>query len=407
MRILWLLLLAVASAVAQTGTWNYQNIYSFQGGADGGGPGGLVIGPQGIYGTLSSSGQYGGIFLLTPPAALGGQWTETTLYNFQGGADGNGPAGPLTIGSNGEIYGTTMYGGLSNALCGYGCGTVFQLTPPAAPAGAWTETVLYRFQGPPDAYNPVSGAVVGPDGSLFGTTEEGGSQTPPPSGNGAVYQLTPPAAAGGAWTETVIHSFSQSGPAGCDPVAGLTLGANGVLYGSTDACSTPTIFSLTPPAVPGGGWTMSLIREFGTAGALAMDADGRLYAAAYNPLLQLTPPAVPGGNWSQVILHVFGTGGGRGAELMAGPALGADGAVYGTTFWGGASDSGLVYQLLPPNAAGGSWTENVLYSFVQKDFGAGGLPVIVGPSGALYGVSFLGAFSEGAVFELTRADARR
>ena len=122
-----------------------------------------------VYGTTATGGTYGGtVFSLTPPAAPGGLWTETTLYNLGGDyEDSFEPAG-LTIGSGGVLYGTTFYGGLG-AACYYeldsppDCGAVFSVTPPSAPAGAWTEALVFQASG----LTPSSLAVGG-SGILYG-----------------------------------------------------------------------------------------------------------------------------------------------------------------------------------------------------------------------------------------------
>jgi len=404
MRTLCLLALSAVYAAAQTSGWNYSYIYNFQGGASGAAPFGLVLGPNGtVYGYLgigSSGCCNGGIFQLSPPSTPGGVWTETVLYEFEGGNDGSFPVGSPVIGPNGSIYGATRTGGLSTSQC-VGCGTVFQLTPPAAPGGQWTETVLYRFQGPPDADFPDTALAIGTDGSLYGTTYEGGSKSPPVNGNGTVYQVSPPSARGTNWKETVIRSFSQSGRAGANPTAGVAVGAGGVLYGSTtDGYSVGSIFSLTPPAAPGAVWKIELIRNFSTTGTMAIGPDGKVYGISGNAgtefAFQLTPPASPGGNWTEVILHKFAPGP-DGWDIVSSPVLDGNGNVYCTTTMGGASQSGVIFQLVPPANLGGSWTENLLYSFAKND---GGGQVILAPNGGLYGTSSFGVYNQGAVYEL-------
>jgi len=128
-------------------------------------------------------------------------------------------------GRGGVFYGTTFAGG-SGTPCSFpvinGCGTVFQLTPPSTPGGAWTEAVLYSFAGENgDGAFPSGGIVVGKGGVLYGTTEYGGSSGScvfydSVPGCGTVFQLTPPLTAGGAWTETVLHNFSgENGDGAC------------------------------------------------------------------------------------------------------------------------------------------------------------------------------------------------
>ncbi len=128
----------------------------------------------------------------------------TTIYNFIGGSDGESPGAPLIIGSGGVLYGTTQNGGTGNV------GTVFSLTPPAVPGGAWTHTVLYSFQdSSSDGGRPNTRLIIGSGGVLYRTTYGGGSL-----GYGTVFSLTPPQSPGGAWTEAMIHSFGSSNPDG-------------------------------------------------------------------------------------------------------------------------------------------------------------------------------------------------
>jgi len=156
------------------------------------------------------------------------------------------------------FYGTTFRGG-AGTLCAYytvvtGCGTVFQLTQ-AASGEAWTETVLHSFTGlDGDGAFPAGSLVVGGNGSLYGTTQYGGSATfgSPCTSNGAsgcgtAFVLTPPAVPGGAWTESVLHSFTGTNGDGAIPEGPLLLSPTGVLYGTTSAGGTAnygTVFSL-------------------------------------------------------------------------------------------------------------------------------------------------------------------
>ena len=149
---LLLALLATQSAQAQT----YTVIHSFTGASDGGTPyAGLSIDAHGnLYGTTFAGGAgYGTVFKLTQK---GSNWVFTPVYSFQGSGsnDGAGPAGRVIIGPNGSLYGTTESGG-QGSCANYspypGCGTVFNLVPPATACKSalcpWTETILYRFAG--------------------------------------------------------------------------------------------------------------------------------------------------------------------------------------------------------------------------------------------------------------------
>jgi uncharacterized repeat protein (TIGR03803 family) len=248
------------------GTWTESTLANFWPlTALGEGPeSGLVSVGGSLYGTNSDYGlQCGAVFELSPPATAGGAWTGTAISNFEGG--GCGVLGPLTVGPAGVFYGTTYVGGSGACSGAYGdnggCGTVFQLTPPATAGGAWTEAVIYNFTGlSGDGMYPAAGVVLGKDGVLYGTTDYGGSATsgspcinygvggvPGPLGCGTVFQLTPPATPGGAWTETILHSFTGQDGEGSDP-GPLTINADGVLFGPTfsGGGGAGTIFAVEP-----------------------------------------------------------------------------------------------------------------------------------------------------------------
>jgi hypothetical protein len=95
---------------------------------------GALYGTTGVGGCSSCCPEFCcTVFKLTPPATLGGTWTETTLHRFGVGSDGVEPLADLIADKTGALYGTTFLGG---AL---GSGTAFKLTPPATVGGAWTE----------------------------------------------------------------------------------------------------------------------------------------------------------------------------------------------------------------------------------------------------------------------------
>src|ERR1700722_19348514 len=128
--------------------WTQTVLYSFGASGDGTFPvGGLIFDGSGnLYGTASRDGAFGfgTVFELSPPATSSGAWTETVLYSFKGPKkkDGNGPFAGLTFDSSGNLFGTTVSGGVATTENTFGCGVVFELTPPATAGGAWTETVI-------------------------------------------------------------------------------------------------------------------------------------------------------------------------------------------------------------------------------------------------------------------------
>jgi len=162
------------------GEWTELIPYTFKDEPSSGFPyGALVADAKGnIYGTTYYAGKHdlGTVFRLS---LLNGRWTQTWLYSFKGGADGNGPISTLAADSAGNLYGTTSKGGAS---CN--CGVIFKLTlTDAAPI----YTVVYRFQGPPDGAYVYNGMVANSTGTVFyGATVHGGV-----SNEGAIYQFTP------------------------------------------------------------------------------------------------------------------------------------------------------------------------------------------------------------------------
>jgi uncharacterized repeat protein (TIGR03803 family) len=116
-----------------------------------------------------------------------------------------------------------------------GHGTVFQLTPPAQPGGAWSESVLYAFTGGSDGDEPTFGPTLDSAGNVYGTTLGGGS-----AGLGTIFELSPEG------QETTLHSFARTD--GVSP-SGLLRDSRGNLYGTAQAGGTAnagTVFKLTP-----------------------------------------------------------------------------------------------------------------------------------------------------------------
>jgi uncharacterized repeat protein (TIGR03803 family) len=262
-------LLAVSACIpfdiAQAAKPVFRTIYNFSG-PDGQFPlSALIMGPGGVlYGTTQHGGLYdnGAVFSLTPPASSGGTWTEAVIHSFARTDTANGlfPLDSLAIDSGGALYGTTSSGGVACAAERLGCGTVFRMTPPAAPGGAWGFETLYSFKGgATDGNEPVAGVAIGGDGTLYGTTDGGGCF----DCGGTVFSLTPPATPGGAWTESLLYVSSGA------VLAPVMIGSGGVLYGATldgGASNDGSIFSLAPLAVSGGAWTESLPYSFSENG---------------------------------------------------------------------------------------------------------------------------------------------
>jgi len=420
-----LLLAGIASGQTET------TLYYFQGRPDGADPAAEVVFDKvgNIYGTTQNGGQFGAgsVFELTPN---GGTWTETILYSFTGGSDGQQPSSGLVLDSEGALYGTTIYGGYKIT------GTVFKLTPPTMQGDAWTETTIYEFCSTgtcTDGAWPSGTLVFDKKGNLYGTAENDGNA---PCGCGVVFKLSPPHGRQTAWTETVLYNFlgHANGDGGL-PQTGVIFDKSGNLYGTTpvgghyhSACQNQGCGIVFKLASTGRGWKESRLYSFRGTGdgnvpeaGLVFDRSGNLYgttsgAAVYNPgnVFKLRPPATGGGAWTERVLYSF-----RGVPDGFGPYAGvifnANGHLFGTTTWGGSGGCsyggsvvgcGTVFELTPPKDRKGPWTETILWNFADGEGGQLPSAALTLKSGALYGTTVDGGggtgcqFYCGGVFEL-------
>jgi uncharacterized repeat protein (TIGR03803 family) len=269
------------------GPWKSRILHNFGvTSTDGTAPNGLIFDSAGnLYGTTANGGTGSGcgekgcgtVFELIPQS--GGAWKEKILYNFHG-ADGANPVASLVFDSTGNLYGTTYNGGAN------GSGCVFELSPQG---GSWNETVLFSFNGNDNGLWPEGNLVFDASGNLYGTTAYGGLH-----GKGEVFERSPPQT-GGVWTETVLYSFDASKYGNGDgeqPSAGVTFDSAGNLYGTTvygGNHSGGTMFELSLAA--GGGWTETVLHSFQNysldsgvqpRGNIVFDASGNLYSTLSN-----------------------------------------------------------------------------------------------------------------------------
>jgi uncharacterized repeat protein (TIGR03803 family) len=359
------------------------------------------------------------IFMVTVSLTTTCAATEKILRSFKhNGRDGNNPIAGLTFDARGNLYGTTIAGGV------YGYGTVFELTPKAG--GGWTEKILHNFNSDgKDGYYPETAALtIDASGDLYGTTPSGGSGTI--CACGTVYELTPKA--GGKWTERILYSFNK-GSRGRIPLAGVIFDAAGNLYGTTfqggsgQLClpkhkrGCGTVYQLTPKA-GGNYWTQTTLYSFDENSgdgyypdsSLIFDAAGNLYGttdyggdSVGGTVFELMPT---GGGWTEMIVHSF-NGSPDGLFPMGGVTLNAAGNLYGTTYRGGTYDFGTVYELVPKE--GGGWTETIVHTFNDngKDGNSpGNVGLIFDAAGNLYGTTPAGGNTSctegcGTVFEIT------
>ena len=356
---------------------------------------GVVIDSKGnLYGTTLNGGvdYEGTVFELTPNSD--GSWTEQVIHSFSGfngTSDGALPFGGLTSDSKGNLYGTTDVGGPNYD------GTVFELSPGSN--STWTETILYGFTGGSDGNAPFAGVVSDSAGNLYGTTQSGGTV-----GFGTVFELTP--GANGVWTKKTLHNFSGADD-GATPESNLAVDSRGNLYGvvqSGGANDYGVLFQLAPQ--PDGSWVEHVIHPFSggadgiaSPGAPALDKAGNIFVEAYFSVLEFSPSS--SGGWSKKILHNF-TGGPDGAEAEGGLTLDSSGNIYGMTSSGG-HHRGTVFELI--RGSQGNWTEELLHNF--EGGSDGDFPVFnylaLDSKGNVYGTTQNGgASNSGVVFELIR-----
>jgi uncharacterized repeat protein (TIGR03803 family) len=323
-----------------------------------------------LYGTASAGGTHGKgtVFKITTSGTL------TTIYSFCAKSkctDGSAPYGGLTLGTDGNFYGTTFSGGTTQQA-----GTVYKITP------AGKLTTLHNFTFGSDGANPYDALLQGTDGNYYGTAQYGGAH-----GLGTVFKITPQG------TFTVLHSFDSSD--GSEPEAGLIQATDGNFYGTTYNGGTGgygTAFKITPAGV----FTNLHVFEDDIDGrdlvsGVVQGNDGNFYGAAggggplgYGTLYVMTPTG------QVTVLHNFDVTDGDAPNLLL---LGTDGNLYGTTISGGGN--GNVFEATTQG------TVTQLHAFNDTD---GSLP-FAGPAqatdGNLYGTTLYGGSKKkGTVFKI-------
>lgn len=308
------------------------------------------------------------------------------LYRFAGGADGSHPLAFLTN-VGGTLYGTTQNGGSGCPGSSDGCGTVFKI----APSGK--ESVLHSFGHGTDGGFP-SAALTSVDGTLYGTTVFGGAKT-----FGTVFKITT------SGTESVLHSFG-GGSNGAEPSAGLT-NVGGTLYGTTSAGGASgwgTVFKIT---VFGRETVLHSFGRGGTDGVLPYagltNLGGTLYGTTASgggsgcyshsgcgTVFKITTSG------TETVLYCFA--GGLDGYYPYARLLNVGGNLYGTTSRGGGpSGGGTVFKITA------SGKETVLYRFARPPGdGANSYGGLINVGGILYGTTENGGASGlGTIFNIT------
>jgi uncharacterized repeat protein (TIGR02543 family) len=322
-------------------------LYNFSNGnGDGQNPlGNLIFDSAGnLYGTTSAGGSYGNgtVFELSTNG------TETVLYNFGNGADGQNPHAGLVFDSSGNLYGTTLNGGV------FGGGTAFELSPNGS--GGWTETFLYSFGTVGnDGLNPNSGLVFDNSGNLFGTTVNGGA-----NGGGTVFELLFNTLNPRCCREILVYSFG-SGSDGRNPYAGLVSDSSGNLYGTTAIGGDNNLGTAFELSSSGGGWTETFLYPFGNGAdgqnpyaGLIFDNSGNLYGTTASGGLysggtafELLPSSSANPRCCrEILVYSFGSGSDA-RNPHAGLVFDSSGNLHGTTVNGGVNDSGTVFGITP------------------------------------------------------------
>jgi uncharacterized repeat protein (TIGR03803 family) len=311
-------------------------VYSFAGPPDGGNPAGNLV--RDSAGNIFGATVWGGVSNSGTVFKVDATGQESILYSFLGGTtDGANPEGGVIEDSAGNLYGTTAGGGSFLGCANYGCGIVFKLDANGK------QTMLYSFTGDTqnggiDGANPWSTLLRDAAGNLYGTTTLGGT-----SGFGTVFKVDT------AGNETLLHNFA--GAEGAYPYAGLIADTAHNLYGTAYEGGTShvgTVFKMDKTGA------VTVLHSFagGTDGGfpssgVVRDTAGNLYGITTQggPAdLGTVFKVDTGGN--ETVLHSF-TGGQQGMAPEAGLTLDKAGNVYGTTYYGGRANNGIVFRVRP------------------------------------------------------------
>lgn len=322
-------------------------LYSFPGGADGAAPAaGLILDATGnLYGAATSNDNGGGLIF-----EVSQKKQETVLYDF-GNCFQDQPclaSGNLLRDSSGNIYGTTILGGLTAPACTIGCGTIFKLD------STGVLTVLYQFTGGSDGQSPQGSLITDAAGNFYGVALFGGDLNcpqEPTRGCGTVFKF----AADG--TFTVLYTF-KGGSDGAGPQPGLVMDSAGNLYGAAEIGGNSncdlgcgTLFKI------GSDGQFNVLYSFTGAadgnypnGSLVIDPDGNLYGTTplgttgsfYGTVYKLNT------NGQMTVLHSL-NGNTDGATPQGGLIRDSAGNLYGTAFNGfGRNDrNGTIFKETP------------------------------------------------------------
>lgn len=394
LRRLAFLLCMLSFFAATLSAQTYQDLFEFNGTADGCCPQYPAILAQGrdgnLYGTTAAGGanNVGLVFRITPTGSF------SVIRSFDT-THGSTPVGGLVLGLDGNLYGTTEFGGA------HSYGNIFKITPTGV------LTVLYDFTGNADGGLTVAPLIVATDGNFYGTSYPGVAFKLSPTGvfkvigkiptvsygpllqayDGAFYGVTQ---FGGTYSAGTIYKivgkkvttlYSFDGPHGAYPIGGLVQGSDGNLYGTTASgggSNAGVVYRITPTG------TLTVLINFDSVhplggyqadAGLVAGSDGNLYGATvwggtsvYGTIFEMTT----GGSYA--VLHDFDAPSGAGAYST--PVQHTNGRIFGMTARGGTPGKGVVYSL-----------DNGVAPFALLTIGAGTVGRSVGILGQFSGTA--------------------
>ena len=373
---------AVLCAATLAAGQTVTTIYNFTGLSNSGANPWYVTLVQGTNGNLYGTSYNGGVGGFGTIFSVSTSGSEKVVYSFKGGTkDGANPTGGLTLGSDGSFYGTTQQGGTQSM------GTIFKLSTTGA------VSILHNFNTFVDGAFPWGAPILASDGNLYGTTSGGGE-----NGRGIVYKMTT------SGTFTTIYKFDVTNTHGFGPIAPPTQGTDGNLYipvdqGGTFYCgtilkmSTAGVLSGTYDFPCGAGGSFPI-------GPLVQASNGNFYSTTQDGgsngegvIYQVTP------GLGVTVLHSFGATFGDGTFPGAGLLLATDGNYYGSTSDGGASGDGTLFNTSTSGTYASLYSFNNTSNFTQTSPLS---PPVQATNGTLYGVTeFGGTSNDGTVYSLT------
>jgi uncharacterized repeat protein (TIGR03803 family) len=314
------------------------------------------------------------------------QYNETVIYSPTSASDTGGLQAGVIRDSQGNLYGTDAFSGET------GFGTIYELIPAGStgcPAGSsstandWCAATLYTFcaaaSGCTDGAYPYAGLTLDANGNLYGAAAYGGTAS----------------------------TCDFLGGSGCGTIFTLTPVSDGVC----PAGSNPGQYwdpTLTPPQYVPSGWCETVLYNFTGAGAdsapsipVVFDAQGNLYGAGFGPggeIFELSPPSSGSGPWIENVIYQGTVG------TISTLIFDSQGNLYATSPGAPGYEGGYVFELSPPSGGSGPWTQTVLYGFTFLSTAPfqpqGG--VTFDANGNLYGTTESGgANGAGTVYELT------